>query len=132
VLGSSGAFHQRQEDPLLEPPLSECFNDEALRQGVESERPLLRYAKLIDKQSGNRSEISHWVVSPPQEWAKSMMQTKEEFDDMFQIVIDDLQACGVSAGTTIFHSPSETVLLAARTPLSLSTPTPVFDWYYVI
>ena len=82
----------------------ECFNDEALRQGVESERPLLRYAKLIEKQSGQRPEISHWVVSPPQELAKSLMQTKQEFDDLFQTVIDDLQACGARAGTTIFHS----------------------------
>ncbi len=82
----------------------ECFNDEALRQGVETEKPLLRYAKLIEKQTGRRPEVSHWVVSPPQEWAKCMMQTKDEFDAMFQIVIDDLQACGASAGATIFHS----------------------------
>ena len=33
-----------------------------------------------------------------------MMQTKDEYDDMFQIVIDDLQRCGATAGATIFHS----------------------------
>ncbi len=82
----------------------ECFNDKALKQGVETEKPLLRYAKLMEQQTRQRPEITHWVVSPPQEWAKCMMQTKDEFDAMFQIVIDDLQACGAHAGATVFHS----------------------------
>jgi len=81
----------------------ECMNDEALRQGVETEKPLLRYSKLIEKQSGHRPEIGHWVVSPPQEWAKSMMQTKDEYDEMLRIIVDDLQECGGNAGVTLFH-----------------------------
>lgn len=57
----------------------------------------------MQKQGRDPGDIGHWVVSPPQVLVKSMMQTKEEFDNLYKFVIDNLQCYGALAGVTIFH-----------------------------
>ncbi len=57
-----------------------CMNDTALKHGVKIERQLLVYQKLCEKQGVDVGRIGHWVISPPQELAKCMMQTYENFD----------------------------------------------------
>ena len=80
-----------------------CMNDTALRRGVETERYLLAYRRLMEKQDRYVGDIGHWVVSPPQEFAKCMVQTEEEFDALEGYINDSLQSIGALAGVTFFH-----------------------------
>ena len=56
-----------------------CMNDTALMHGVKIEASS-SYQKLCEKQSIDVGRIGHWVISSPQELAKCMMQTYEDFD----------------------------------------------------
>ena len=80
-----------------------CMNDTALKRAVAIERQLLTFSRLKEKQGVDVGDIGHWVVSPPQEFAKSMMQTAGEFDLMSKYIGDSLIAHGASAGVTVFH-----------------------------
>ncbi len=80
-----------------------CMNDTALKHGVKIERQLLAYRKLSEKQGSDVGQIGHWVVSPPQELAKCMMQTYEDFDRLQKYVDDALMSIGGKAGVTVFH-----------------------------
>ena len=81
----------------------DCMNDTALDHGVSVEIQMMKYKTLLEKQSQYCGDIGHWVVSPPQEMAKSMMQSFEEFDSLYRYVCDSLQLYGGHAGVTIFH-----------------------------
>jgi len=80
-----------------------CMNDTALKHGVKIERQLLVYQKLCEKQGIDVGNIGHWVVSPPQELAKCMMQTYEDFDMLQRYVDDTILNLGGKAGVTVFH-----------------------------
>ena len=47
--------------------------------------------------------IGHWVISPPQELAKYMMQTYEGFDILQRYVDDTILDLGGKAEVTVFH-----------------------------
>ena len=81
----------------------QCMNDTALKRGISIEKQLLLYRGLSRKKGGTIGDIGHWVVSPPKEYAKRMVQTREEFDILCRYVDDSLMADGASAGVTIFH-----------------------------
>ncbi len=81
----------------------ECMNDTALRQGVKVETKLKAFKRLHEKQGEHIGDIGHWVVSPPQELVKCLMQTRREFDNLARYVEASLQDVGASAGITIFH-----------------------------
>ncbi len=81
----------------------ECMNDTALRQGVKAETKLKAYKRLREKQGEHVGDIGHWVVSPPQELVKCLMQTRREFDNLAKYVEASLQDVGATAGITIFH-----------------------------
>ncbi len=81
----------------------DCMNDTALKKGVQVELQLLMYRRLMEKQSRNVGDIGHWVVSPPQELAKSLIQTKDEFDALCRYVDSTMQSHGALAGITVFH-----------------------------
>ncbi len=80
-----------------------CMNDTALKHGVKIERQLLVYQKLCEKQGVDVGRIGHWVISPPQELAKCMMQTYEDFDILQRYVDDTILDLGGKAGVTVFH-----------------------------
>ena len=80
-----------------------CMNDTALKRAVSIERQLLTFSRLKEKQGVDVGDIGHWVVSPPQEFAKSMMQTSDEFDLLSKYIGDSLIVHGASAGVTVFH-----------------------------
>ncbi|MCQ2069793.1 MAG: hypothetical protein MJZ68_01520 [archaeon] len=82
---------------------SECMPDTTLKKGIEVEKQLLKYRTLSVKSGSNPGDIGHWVVSPPQELCKSLVQTKPEFDELFGHIDDALVAFGAKAGVTIFH-----------------------------
>ena len=81
----------------------ECMNDTALRKAVGMERQLLTYHALMRKRGEDPGPIGHWVVSPPQGFARSAMQTREEYDLMCSHVGGSLIRFGASAGVTVFH-----------------------------
>ncbi len=81
----------------------ECMNDTALRQGVKAETKLKAFKRLREKEGGYVGDIGHWVVSPPQELVKCLMQTRREFDNLAKYVELSLQDVGATAGITIFH-----------------------------
>jgi len=80
-----------------------CMNDTALKKGVKIERQLLLYRELNKKQGKNVGDIGHWVVSPPQEFTKHMIQTNNEFNALARYIDDSLMINGASAGVTIMH-----------------------------
>lgn len=81
----------------------DCMNDTALKKSISVERQLLTYSALIRKRGGDAGPIGHWVISPPQDLAKSMMQTRDHFDGLCRHVDDQMMLHGGTAGTTVFH-----------------------------
>lgn len=81
----------------------ECVNDTALKKGISIERQLLVYSKLCSKQGLDPGDIGHWVVSPPQDLAMHMMQTRDEFDELSIYVEDSMRSHGATAGVSVFH-----------------------------
>ena len=80
-----------------------CMNDTAIRDGVKVDKHF-RYHETIWRKSGEEvPPLGHWVVSPPQEWAKCMVQDKEHFDILYSYVTDSLQEFGAVGGITVFH-----------------------------
>ena len=81
-----------------------CMNDTAIRDGVKVDKHF-RYHETIWRKSGQEvPPLGHWVVSPPQEWAKCMVQDKEHYDMLYAHVIESLQQFGAAGGITIFHA----------------------------
>lgn len=80
-----------------------CANDTALRRGIDIQRRLLQYRALKRKQGSDPGPVGHWVVSPPQEIAKRLMQTRTGYDLLVRRTDDALAACGARAGFTVFH-----------------------------
>ncbi|HKM14253.1 MAG TPA: hypothetical protein VJY42_05030 [Candidatus Methanomethylophilaceae archaeon] len=81
----------------------QCMNDTALKKGVKIERQLLLYKGLSKKQDIDVGDIGHWVISPLQDLAKSMVQTKTEYDRLAKHIDSSVQLNGATAGVTIFH-----------------------------
>ena len=81
----------------------ECMNDTALRNSVEMEKELLKPKILRSKEGIDIGDIGHWVVSPPQEFARSMLQTKQDYDELTTYVQDSMQCNGALGGVTIVH-----------------------------
>ena len=81
----------------------ECMNDTCIKQGISMERQLLAFKVLSEKSGIRVGDIGHWVVSPPQELAKRMVQTKPEFDDLCGYIDDSMTAFGALAGVTVPH-----------------------------
>lgn len=81
----------------------DCMNDTALKKSISVERQLLTYSALIRKRGDDAGPIGHWVISPPQDLAKSMMQTRDHFDGLCRHVDDQMMLHGGTAGTTVFH-----------------------------
>lgn len=80
-----------------------CMNDTALKKAIKVERQLLSYAALVSKSGGNPGQIGHWVVSPPQEATKCIIQVSDDYDELCRYVDDCMMHHGATAGTTIFH-----------------------------
>ena len=80
-----------------------CMNDTALKKAIKVERQLLSYAALVFKSGGNPGQIGHWVVSPPQEATKCIIQVSDDYDELCRYVDDCMMCHGATAGTTIFH-----------------------------
>lgn len=81
----------------------QCMNDTALKRGIKMERQLLFYKHLCKKQNINVGDIGHWVVSPPQELSKHMIQTREEYNELCKHIDNSMLINGATAGVTIFH-----------------------------
>ncbi len=80
-----------------------CMNDTALKQAVSIEKQLLAYATLTRKHGAEPGRIGHWVVSPPQEYCKRMVQTPSGYAYLTRYIQDSLVAHGATAGVTVFH-----------------------------
>lgn len=81
----------------------ECMNDTALKRGVELERRLLAWRALIEKQGGSAGDIGHWVVSPPQDAARSMLQLRSTYDELCRHIEACIQDVGGKAGVMVCH-----------------------------
>ena len=80
-----------------------CMNDTALRKAVAVEKRMLLYAELLKKEGRKVPLVSHWTVSPPQEFMKSAMQTFEAYDSVCNYIESELAKCGAQAGFNVFH-----------------------------
>ncbi len=80
-----------------------CMNDTAIRNGMKADKHFRYHEKIWEKSGIQIPPLGHWVVSPPQEWAKCMVQDKDDFDFLYQTVIDSLLRFGAVGGLTIFH-----------------------------
>lgn len=81
-----------------------CINDAAIKKGIEIEKQLLSFKILSEKAGTPVGEIGHWVVSPPQELAKSLFQTKDDYDELIQHIDDCMVAYGGLAGVSVPHA----------------------------
>lgn len=81
----------------------ECMNDTCIKQGIKMEHQLLRFKILSDKSGVPVGDVGHWVVSPPQDFAKAMVQTKPDYDFLAEHVDNCMIACGGLAGATVPH-----------------------------
>ena len=80
-----------------------CMNDTAIRDGMKVEKHF-RYHETIWRKSGQDvPPLGHWVISPPQEWAKCMVQDKEHYDNLYQLITSALQEFGATGGITVFQ-----------------------------
>ena len=80
-----------------------CMNDAALRAGSRVEEQLNTYRVLVEKQGGDPGPLGHWVISPPQEFAKEWVQTIDGFSALRKYVEASLQEVGAKAGYLVFH-----------------------------
>lgn len=80
-----------------------CANDTALKRGVNIEQQLLAWYGLAVKDGLSPGDVGHWVVSPPQDLIKSVMQTFESYDLVSRYITETLQNLGVLAGVLFFH-----------------------------
>ena len=80
-----------------------CMNDTALKNGIEVERQFLTYAKLSAKQGIDVGRVKHWVVSPPQEYAKSALQRADTYDELCRYIQDAMVRNGSAGGFMITH-----------------------------
>ena len=81
----------------------ECMNDTALRNGKKQEKKLLAFKTLCAKKGVDVGEVGHWVISPPQEMVKVLMQTTREYQQLVQYIEGTLKDIGALSGFTIFH-----------------------------
>ena len=81
----------------------QCMNDTAIRDGVKVDKHFKTHQALWEKSAQGVPPLGHWVVSPPQEWAKCMVQDKEHYDALYKHITDSLQKFGAVGGITIFH-----------------------------
>lgn len=80
-----------------------CMNDTALRMGSCVEERLGSYRVLMEKQGRDPGPLGHWVISPPQEYAKLRMQTVDGYDSLRRGIEKSLCDCGSKAGVLVFH-----------------------------
>ena len=80
-----------------------CMNDTALKKAVAVEKRMLEFKMLNQKQGIDVGDVSHWVVSPPQDFMKSAMQSFEPFDEVNRYIEAQLVRNGGFAGFNVFH-----------------------------
>lgn len=80
-----------------------CANDTALKRGIKVEQQLLLWRGLAVKDGLLPGDVGHWVISPPQDFIKSAMQTYEDYDSVCKYITETLQNLGVLAGALFFH-----------------------------
>jgi len=80
-----------------------CGNAAALRRGAESEARLLAKFDIDSRKGVPAYYPRHYTISPPQEWAVSMMQLPETYDRMYKFIIQILKDYGFHSGAVVFH-----------------------------
>lgn len=80
-----------------------CCNDTALRMGTRTEEQLLSFRLLSEKQGIDPGQLGHWVISPIQNFAKSMIQDETNYNLLKNYVIKQLQENGSNGGTLVLH-----------------------------
>ena len=81
----------------------DCMNDTALRNGARTQDRFDTYVHLVRKESGYTPTVSHWVVSPPQEFMKDAMQTLDSYQYVVRHIESQLMDCGAVGGDLVFH-----------------------------
>jgi len=81
----------------------DCFNDTCMKRGAQAEKRILAYADLVQRQGGRAPRLSHWVVSPPQEWAVKCMIDPERMPTLKRWLESLLIAHGMLGGYAVFH-----------------------------
>ena len=79
------------------------MNDTALRNGARTQDRFDTYVNLVRKESGYTPTVSHWVVSPPQEFMKDAMQTLDSYQYVVRHIESQLMDCGAVGGDLVFH-----------------------------
>lgn len=82
---------------------SECMNDAANREGSRKEEQFTAYRLLMEKRGQDPGKVSHWVVSPDQNYAKRAVQTLEGYSNLRKTIEKDLRKVGAVGGIVIFH-----------------------------
>jgi len=80
-----------------------CGNSTAIRKGVDAESRILSLKDINIRKGRKAEDPRHWVISPPQEWAKKMLTLPNTFRELYQSVIDMAKKYGLHSGCIITH-----------------------------
>jgi hypothetical protein len=81
-----------------------CYQRSCWRDAERITNRIVQWAKL----TGAWRSWKHIILSPPQEWAKELIQTPEGYDKLFHEAIKLLKKYGITAGLIIIHPKRKT------------------------
>ena len=80
-----------------------CMNSQAMKMGVKSENKILAPADIYRRKTGKELEFFHYVISPPQEWIKSIIQNSSNYADLLDDIVAICEDNGLLSGVIVFH-----------------------------
>lgn len=80
-----------------------CLNDTCLRTGTRVEMRFTEYRLLCEKQGIDPGNVGHWILSPPQDEIRWIMQSHVWFNKYRRKLQQDLVKVGCLGGRLIFH-----------------------------
>ena len=80
-----------------------CMNSAALKQGVHAENKIMAPGDLFTRSTGQEIRLHHFVLTPPQEWAKRVVQNSKSFVRFFDDVVKLCEFAGLFGGCIVFH-----------------------------
>ena len=80
-----------------------CMNSQAMKMGVKSENKILAPADIYRRKTGKELEFFHYVISPPQEWVKSIIQNSSDYADLLDDIVAICEDNGLISGVIVFH-----------------------------
>ncbi|MBQ3685514.1 MAG: hypothetical protein II933_03885 [Candidatus Methanomethylophilaceae archaeon] len=102
---SNSRFHylRGKNNHCWSPKCPVCLNDSCLRAGTRIEMRYVEYRLLCEKQGIEPGNVGHWIISPPQDQMRWIMQSHMWFNRFRRRLQQDLCKVGCLGGRFVFH-----------------------------